>query len=439
MNTAEAITNEQFYLGCILNDSSLMGEAKLTNQHFIKGEHRTLFTTLKETFDDNQSFDLGSIQSLGNKTLDSCGGLKYISDMAMSVPSIYGFQNYEKILASFHEQREIQKKSNEYLFEAAEDPFNREPLQKFMKSVSELESLTSKQSVDFKEQLKNRFSYHDALPVEGLSGIDTGFEALNKTTEGFQNSDLVIVGARPSMGKTAFALNSILNSQQNNDNILSTLFSVEMAEGPIIDRMIATRGRINLMRMKNPKKYFMGQDQLWEKYTRGLGELNQFNIQLRRDYTVPEIRTVMRKTVRDNPDKKNICFIDFLTLIKGTEKKQSRHHEIEEIILDLKNMAADLNIPVIVLAQLSRRVEQRENKRPMLSDLRESGSIEQTADMVMFLYRDDYYNAKAEPKGLTEILIAKHRNGSTGKVRLMFTAETNTFSEIDKYRPERGA
>lgn len=432
MNTDNAIQNEQFYLACIVTDDSLMIESKLTTEHFIKGEHRALFMIMKDMSAKQQKFDLATISMLGGKKLTDCGGVKYLSNMVMALPSISGFENYERVLIHYHEQREIQRTCNEYIYQSQDDPFNREPLEKFVKTISELESMTSKKGMDFKEQLMSRYEYHDSLPEYGLSGIDTGFSSLNKATEGYQNGDLIIIGARPSVGKTAFMLNSILNSQKNNDDILSALYSIEMSDGPIIDRMISTVSKINLMQMKNPKKYFK-EDQ-WKNYTNASSKLNKYNISLRRDYTVPEIRASLRKSIRDNQDKKHICFIDFLTLIKSTEKKQSRHHEIEEVILDLKNMATDLNIPVVVLAQLSRSVEQRENKRPMLSDLRESGSIEQTADMVMFLYRDEYYNKNTEHAGVVEILIAKHRNGSTGKVELAFRAETNSFYEIDKYR-----
>src|SRR5690606_13724336 len=225
-------------------------------------------------------------------------------------------------------------------------------------------------------------------------------------------------------------INSFLRAASRNPNLHVTFFSIEMGEGQIIDRLIASLGGLNLFKMRNPKKHFKTDDE-WDRYSNAIGILEKLNLDIRDENTVQDMRAAVRRNISQKPNHDHIVFIDYLTLIRPTHSKQSRHHEIEEISRSLKDMARDFNIPVVVIAQLSRSVEQRQNKRPMLSDLRESGAIEQDADMVLFLYRDEYYNPDTDARGIVEVLIPKNRNGEAGTfIELYFDKETNVFTDL---------
>lgn len=345
--------------------------------------------------------------------------------MINSVPSIHSFKTYEKNILDYHTVQQAQQIAGEFL-ENTKTNYRTKHLTKLIESVHRIETNSVMETSTIHEKIKKRYDQLMSLSTSGLSGVNTGYENLNELTDGWQQGDLIIIGGRPSMGKTAFILNSILNAGKQS-NVFSTLFSLEMTEGPILDRLIASNARINLMKMKHPKKLFEASD--YGKYTKSMGEISNLSIDIRNENSVAEMRSVMRKNIRDNPEQKHVVFIDYLTLIAPKEQKQSRNNEVEEIARDLKKMALDLNIPVIVLSQLSRNVEQRQDKRPMMSDLRESGALEQIADIIGFLYRDDYYNKDAEATGKTELIIAKNRNGAIGKLLMKFYKLTNYFTE----------
>jgi replicative DNA helicase len=426
MNKIElAIQNEQFFLGAILKDGTLIEESRLREEHFINISHRDLYRVMLDLKNSGKDISVIAIAHLGESKTMQFGGTRYLGKLMNSVPSVNAFKSYESRILQYWTIEEGQTYCNEFL-EKTKETFNTDDLQELIQKVNRLESQTVTKGRNFKELLYERYQHHEETPESGLSGTDTGFMKLNAITDGWQASDLVIIGARPSMGKTAFILNSMLNAAEKPD-VMTTFFSIEMAEGQIIDRLLASKGRINLMKMRNPNKHF--QDDERNRYAKAMGELENLNMDVRSESTVPEIRAVIRRNVKNNPDKKHAVFIDFLTLIKAINQRQNRHNEVEEIVQDLKQIAKDLNIPVIVLSQLSRALEQRQDKRPMMSDLRESGAIEQTADMVLFLYRDDYYNKDAV-EGLTEIGIAKSRNGKIGVVDMKFIKETNTFREM---------
>lgn len=415
--------NEQFYLGAILVDGSWIDEARLTPEHFVHGEHRSLYKEMLRMRDEGEAINLGSFSSMSETKLNAYGGLKYVMGLAMGCPSDEGFASYENALIHRNMHLKASRIAHQYIYDT-EAGSNPKALDKLIRSVNAIETKSAKKALSFAELIAKRNEEHLRSPELGSNGVSTGFNDLDRTMDSYSPGDLIILGARPSMGKTAFALNSMINQPES---VMPTFFSIEMAEGQVIDRMIASIGKINLMKMKNPNRYFRKDGTDWEKYQAAIATLSRMPYSLRTENTVPEMRAVVRKNIKENPDHKHIVFIDFLTMIR-TDEKSSRHHEIEDIILSLKRMATELNIPVVVLAQLSRALEQRQDKRPMLSDLRESGSIEQTADIVLFLYRDDYYDG--EGNGHTEVIIAKNRNGPIGKVDLIFTKETNTFQQV---------
>lgn len=421
------LESEQFYLGSIIQDGSLLDESRLNDRQFIKGEHRSIFKAMKNLREREKEVNLINLVQMGEQDLESFGGISYLNGIFSSVPSINAFTSYERYILEYNITQEAMKYANEFIA-SARDRNDLQDLSKLIHKINKLESINISKNENFKEKIKKRYEQHIESPEDGLSGADTGFETINKFTDGWQKGDLIIIGARPSMGKTALILNSALKGSEK--GVFPSIFSIEMAEAQIIDRMIAITARINLMKMRNPNKLFDKRGEDWEKYTHAVGALDKLDMDIRKENTVAEMRSVVRRNIQQFPNKKHVVIIDFLTLVRSTEKKQSRHHEVEDIILDLKNLATDLNVPVIVLSQLSREVEKRQNKRPMMSDLRESGSIEQTADVIAFLYRADYYNNDTEVKNIVEIDFAKNRNGIIGVIELAFIREYNLFTDL---------
>ncbi|QZT34009.1 replicative DNA helicase [Caldalkalibacillus thermarum TA2.A1] len=428
----EQIVNiEAQYLGCIVLDNSLIGQANLQPTDFAKGEHRMLYQAFLDLNKQGKSIDPVSLLELGEDTLQRCGGWEYIGQVIGTVASVHAFENLQRMIKNNAKTRQVLEYASQFQLEAR-GTLSDEPLRDFLDKVSKIELGTSRETKSFKEKLMQRIQEHSEMKAEGLSGIDTGFIELNRVTDGWQKTDLIYIGARPSMGKTAFVINSFLRALRSNPNLHVTFFSLEMGWGQIVDRFIASIGGLNLFKMRNPNKHFKSQDE-WDRYTKAYGILEKLNIDVRDENTIQDMRAAVRRNISQYPERDHIVFIDYLTLIKPAHPRQSRHHEIEEISRSLKDMARDFNIPVVVLAQLSRAVEQRQNKRPMLSDLRESGAIEQDADMVLFLYRDEYYNPDTSQKGIVEVLIPKNRNGEAGTfVELYFNKETNRFEDLTR-------
>lgn len=262
----------------------------------------------------------------------------------------------------------------------------------------------------------------------GTTGIPSGFTDLDRMTAGFQRSDLIIVAARPSVGKTAFALNVAQNVGVRARETVA-IFSLEMSAAQLVQRMICAEANVDAQRMRTG--HLEGDD--WEKLTMAIGSLSEAQIFIddTPGITVAEIRAKCRRLKKEKG--LGMIMIDYLQLISGRGKAgENRQQEVSEISRTLKQIARELEVPVIALSQLSRGVEQRQDKRPMMSDLRESGSIEQDADIVSFLYRDDYYDKESEKKDIIEIIIAKQRNGPVGTVELVFLKKYNKFVSIDR-------
>lgn len=427
MNNWEAQARvEQLVLSSILKDPSLIDETRLQPEHFIDPRHYALFSVMLKIRDRGEKPDIAMISIMYGDQSVSFGGMSYVSELYDILTNTTEFEKYQKWLRDFNTIDRARTIAAHFI-ESTKTKADIQDMQKMMDELIKLETEVVDDKQTFKDLLVARMNYHYDTPAQGLSGIDTGFTGLNRFTDGWQPSDLIIIGARPSMGKTALVLNSILNSTKKNDTF-GTFFSIEMSKGQIVDRLIAMEGRINLMKMRNPNKTFT--DDEWKRYTAAVGILEKTSIDIRDEYTVPDIRAAIRRNMKKHPDKRHIAAIDFLTLIKPINDTGNTHKDLTVIIQDLKQTAKDLNVPIIVLAQLNRAVEQRADKRPTMADLRESGSIEQIADLIAFLYRDDYYNPETEQKGITELIIAKNRNGSTGTLQLKFTKETNTFYDV---------
>ena len=260
------------------------------------------------------------------------------------------------------------------------------------------------------------------------TGIETGYISLNKMTCGLQEGDFIVLGARPSMGKTAFALNVGLHAAKS--GVAVGLFSLEMSSKQLLKRMASCVGEVSGGRLKNPKHRFAMED--WEKVSKAFAEIGELPLEIydNAGVTVQDIWMQTRKLKRKHGDKKLLVIVDYLQLITGDPKhKGNRFQEISEISRKLKLLARDLNVCVVALSQLSRSVESRQDKRPLLSDLRETGQIEQDADVIMLMYREDYYDKETMQKEMTEIHVAKHRNGPVGSFKLRFLKEFGRFVE----------
>lgn len=301
------------------------------------------------------------------------------------------------------------------------------------------------QVTDGSMEISNLSSFRDALgryniqlhekmdKGEAIVGIPSGFQDLDYMTTGFKKQDLIIVAARPSMGKTAFSLDMALKiAGRAKKKVL--FFELEMSEESIVNRMVANIANLDSVRLSSGMLY----DEEHERYIESLSLMDDIGENLFLDttpgITVTEIKAKARKIKKEHG--LDVVFVDYLGLI-GTDRNLNRYDAISENTRMLKNMARELDVPVIALCQLSRAVEQRQDKRPMLSDLRESGEIEQTADLVMFLYRDDYYNEESEKKNITEVILGKHRNGPIGKVELLFLKNYSKFLTLEPKTFER--
>jgi replicative DNA helicase len=372
------------------------------------------------------------------KQLEEVGGLTYLTELSSSAPTAANIDYYCKIV----EEKSILRRLIRTATQIVSDGYQREDEVEAILDDAEktiLEVSQKKRSSAFKsikevlvetydniEQLNNRKG--------DVTGIPTGFLELDRMTAGFQRNDLIIVAARPSVGKTAFALNIAQNvAIKTNENV--AIFSLEMGAQQLVMRMLCAEGNIDAQRLRTGRL----EETDWQKLTMAMGSLSNAGIYI--DDTpgvrINEIRSKCRRLQQERG--LGMILIDYLQLIQGNSSKgsENRQQEVSEISRTLKAIARELQVPVIALSQLSRGVESRQDKRPMMSDIRESGSIEQDADIVAFLYRDDYYDKESEKQNIIEIIIAKQRNGPVGTVELAFVKEYNKFVNLDRRHDER--
>jgi len=426
---------EQSVLGAIFLDPQALITASeiLVPEDFYRIAHQKIFQTMLDLSDKGNAIDVVTVteELSARKELEDVGGLSYLMELANAVPTAANVSYYAKIV----EEKSILRRLIRTATKIVEESFTREDEVEELLSEAEkriMEVANRKNAGDFKhvkdvlvetydkiEQLQNRSG--------DVTGIPTGFMDLDRMTAGFQRNDLIIVAARPSVGKTAFALNIAQNvAVKARENV--AIFSLEMGAEQLVMRMLCAEGNIDAQVLRTGA--LTAED--WSKLTIAMGTLSNAGIYI--DDTpglrVNEIRAKCRRLAQEKG--LGMVVIDYLQLIQGSGRRgENRQQEVSEISRSLKALARELHVPVIALSQLSRGVEQRQDKRPMMSDIRESGSIEQDADIVAFLYRDDYYDKETENKNMIEIIIAKQRNGPTGTVTLAFKKEFNKFLNID--------
>lgn len=426
---------EQSVIGAIfLEPQALITAAEvLLAEDFYRVAHQKIFNTMLVLSDRGQAIDVVTVteELSATKELENVGGISYLTEIASSVPTAANIFHYAKIV----EEKALLRRLIRVATTIVEDGFSREDEVEILLAEAEkkmMEVSSRKNSGDFKhikDVLVQTYENIELLHTQKgeVTGIPSGFTDLDKMTAGFQRNDLIIVAARPSVGKTAFALNVAQNvATKANENV--AIFSLEMGADQLVMRMLCAEGNIDSQVLRTGSL----QTEDWRKLIMAMGSLSKAGIFIddAAGLRVNEIRSKCRRLKQEHG--LGMIIIDYLQLISGSGRPgENRQQEVSDISRSLKGIARELEVPVIALSQLSRGVEQRQDKRPMLSDLRESGSIEQDADIVSFLYRDDYYDKESENENMIEIIIAKQRNGPTGTVTLAFAKEYNKFVNVD--------
>lgn len=427
------IDAEKSVLGSILVDSSVMYDVvnMIKPDDFYRNDHELIFSAMCQLFNQNIPIDVITVSEKLTTTgeLDKAGGLQYLISLTDDVAIVSNAVQYVNIILNKSIQRKLIKAAGDIAknsYQSLDDISGLlESSEQAIFNVSQNKS--SKSYVKLGDALSSVYEDISVTASSGqLPGIMTGFYDLDKLLLGFQNSDLVLIAARPGMGKTAIMLNIAQYAAVKN-NIPVAIFNLEMSANQLIKRMISSDTKIESEKLRGGKQ-FLEED--WVKLGNVFNTLGNAPIYFddSTDVTISGIRAKCRKLKVEKDIQ--MIFIDYLQLMQSGSKSDNRTTEVSDISRGLKLLARELNVPVIVGSQLSREVEKRGDKRPMLSDLRESGAIEQDADVVLFLYRDDYYNKESEFKNVAEVIVGKHRNGSTGTVQLAFEGETMTFRNI---------
>ena len=432
------IDAEQAVIGSMLTDKDAVVDAIeiLKPDDFYRQDNKIIYEAILNLYNRAEPIDIITVKSELNSIgkLESVGGLEYIAVLPDKVPTTANVEKYIKIVEEKSILRRLIKASNELIdLGYAQSEEVDVIIDQAEKKVFEIsQGKNQKGYTPIKDILVESFAEIEKLynQKEPITGIPTGFADLDYKTAGLHNSDLVLVAARPAMGKSAFALNIATNAAVQ-AKVPTVIFNLEMSKSQLVNRILCSEAMVDSNKVRTGKI----EEDDWVKLATALGPLSEAPIYIddTPGITVTEIRAKCRKLKME----KNIglIVIDYLQLIQGSGKRNSsREQEISEISRSLKILAKELDVPVIALSQLSRAAEQRADHRPMLSDLRESGAIEQDADIVMFLYRDDYYNPDSEKKNIAEVIMAKHRAGSTGTVELLWLGSYTKFVNIEKYR-----
>ncbi len=432
------IEAEQAVLSAMLIKREAIAEAIeiLTGDDFYREAHRLAFIAMEELFGAGEPVDMITFaEALRKKEqLDAVGGVSFVTAIANFVPTAANIVYHAKIVREKAQLRRLIDAATAIVSDAYEDADETDAI--LDEAERRILSVAMRHGGDFVpmrdiimatfDQIERRYETQGQI-----TGISTGFRDLDEATSGLQQSDLILVAARPAMGKTAFTLNIAAHVAQHGLSV--AFFSLEMSKEQLAQRMLCSEGRIDSQRLRTGQL----QDDDWPALIESADKLSRASIFIddTPGITIQDLRSKARRLKAQK--SLDLIIIDYLQLMqgRGTRSGENRQNEISEISRSLKALARELNVPLIALSQLSRGVESRQIKKPMLSDLRESGSLEQDADIVMFLYREDYYSEDTENKNITEVIIAKHRNGPVGTVKLYFHKELTRFADIT-YREE---
>ncbi len=431
------IEAEQSLLGSLLIDKNAIVKVAdiVSEDDFYDEKHKTIFGTILELFDKRQPIDLLNVTNrLKEKNkLKEIGGRSYLVELTNIVPSASHVASYAEIVAKDATLRRLIEASTEITYLAYNE--NEDVEKTLDKAEEKLFSVSQKylkqNFIPISDVLDEAFDRIDELHKDKgkLRGLPTGFIDLDKKLAGLQKSDLIILAARPSIGKTSLALDIARNVAKN--KVPVGLFSLEMSKEQLVDRLICAEAGVDLWRLRTGQLSTKEDNDDFARINYALGKLAEIEIYID-DSAASNIMEIRTKARRLKMEKDlGLLIIDYLQLMES-RRSDNRVQEISEISRALKGLARELNIPVLALSQLSRMVESRTPPIPKLADLRESGSIEQDADVVMFIYREDYYKKDTNRPNIAEIHIAKHRNGPTGMIELYFDAAKATFKNLDK-------
>ena len=431
------IEAEQAVIGSMLTDMEAVVSSieNLKPEDFYREDNKLIFSAMVNLYNRSEPIDLitvkSELESMGK--FDQVGGIEYLADLPEKVPTTANANKYIKIVEDKSTLRRLIKTANE-IIELGYDPT--EELDDIMEGAEKkifnlMQDKNQKGYTPIKDILVDSFNQLEELynRKQHITGVPTGFIDLDYRTAGLHGSEFILIAARPAMGKSAFVLNIAANAALK-ANIPVAIFSLEMSKEQMVNRILCSEAMVDSNKVRTGKL----DEEDWAKLAEAIGPLSETGIYIddTPGISITEIRAKCRKLKLE----KNIglVIIDYLQLVQGSSRRAqgSREQEIAEISRSLKILAKELDVPVIALSQLSRAVEQRPDHRPMLSDLRESGSIEQDADIVMFLYRDDYYNEDSEKKDIAEVIIAKQRSGSTGTVDLGWLGSYTKFVNLEK-------
>ena len=431
------IEAEQSVLGSMLlsKDAIYVAEERLKPDDFYKDSHRQIFEVMINLNEDREPVDLITVSEVlrSNKILEQVGGVIYLTTLTETVPTAANIAHYCKIVEEKAMLRRLINTTSSIL-SLAYDPQN-EVEELLDVAEQKIFEIVQKQKVEnfhhIKDVLFSTFERIEELYNSdgAITGVPTGFPDLDEKTSGFQPSDLILIAARPSMGKTAFALNIAQNAAIRH-KIPVAIFSLEMSKEQLVQRMLCAESQVDSHRLRTGRL----DEQDWPRLAQAMGPLSEAPIFI--DDT-PGISTleVRAKARRLKAERGlGLIVIDYLQLMSGRSNSENRQQEISEISRSLKALARELSVPVVALSQLSRAPEMRADHRPILSDLRESGSQEQDSDLVAFLYRDDYYHPDSEKKNIAEIIIAKQRNGPTGTIELAWLGKFTKFASLERFR-----
>ncbi len=434
-----SVEAERAVIGSMMMDSDAIQIAaeNITAEDFYNGQYGVIFNALVDLHHQGIGADLVTMQ---NKLREmevppELTSIEFIGDIINSVPTSANIKHYAKIVQEKSVLRRLIKVTEKV---TADCYMDKQPVEDVLDATEKqvFEVVQKRSASDFEDirevVLRTLDSIEQAAKQKGhITGLETGFRDLDYKTAGLQKSDLILIAARPAMGKTAFVLNLAEYIAIHSSSTIA-MFSLEMSKEQLVKRMLAMNSKVDSQKIRTGSL----EDEEWGKLVESVRKLGNSNLVIddTSGITAAELRSKCRKLKMEKG--LDLVIIDYLQLMSGSGKRKSdnRQQEISDISRSLKVMARELNVPVIALSQLSRAVEQRPDKKPMLSDLRESGAIEQDADMVMFLYRDEYYNPDSELKGQAEVIIAKQRSGPTGSVHLAWLAQYTKFGNLE---PER--
>ena len=431
------IEAEQAVIGSMLTDMEAVISSieVLKPEDFYREDNKLIYTAMVNLYSRSEPIDLitvkSELESMGK--FDQVGGIEYLAELPEKVPTTANASKYIKIVEEKSTLRRLIKTANE-IIELGYDPT--EDLEDILEGAEKkifnlMQDKNQKGYTAIKDVLVDSFTNLEELynRKQHITGVPTGFIDLDYRTAGLHGSEFILIAARPAMGKSAFVLNIAANAALK-ANVPVAIFSLEMSKEQMVNRMLCSEAMVDSNKVRTGKL----EEEDWAKLAEAIGPLSEAGIYIddTPGISITEIRARCRKLKLEKDI--GLVIIDYLQLVQGSSKRAlgSREQEIAEISRSLKILAKELDVPVIALSQLSRAVEQRPDHRPMLSDLRESGSIEQDADIVMFLYRDDYYNEDSEKKDIAEVIIAKQRSGSTGTVDLRWMGSYTKFVNLEK-------